>query len=315
MEHISYSKSIVLLITTLLVFSVFLSSVCSSIERAIDTITYDVYFGTSSPPPKVVSNQSNTDYDPPGVLEYNTTYYWQIVAWDDQGHSATGPVWHFTTEEVNQPPVAVANGPAVWDKKVSVVFDGSESYDPDGVIVNWTWDFGDSHHGFGEVVQHSYQNSGEYLVTLVVEDDDGAMDDDSVSIEIMNHAPVAIIEGPSFGYVGEPLTFDGSGSCDPDGDSLTYEWDFDDGAPPEYGEIVEHVFTFPGIFIASLLVEDDDLNDPQMDMDTLEVEIIEPNMPPVADAGPDQWVQIFDVVFAFLGLITAYKVGSGAAGE
>jgi hypothetical protein len=69
-----------------------------------DTVLYDVYFGTSSPPPKVFSNHSGTYYDP-GTMDYLTTYYWKIVAWDNHGASSTGPLWDFTTEnQVNTPP-------------------------------------------------------------------------------------------------------------------------------------------------------------------------------------------------------------------
>jgi len=62
-----------------------------------DTVTYDVYFGDSSPPPQVATGQSDTSYDP-GTLEYSTTYYWQIVSWDNHGASTVGPEWDFTTE-------------------------------------------------------------------------------------------------------------------------------------------------------------------------------------------------------------------------
>jgi hypothetical protein len=68
-----------------------------------DYVTYDVYFGTSSPPPKVVSNQSFNNYIP-GVLEYSTTYYWKIVSWDNNGSWAVGPIWHFTTILDTTPP-------------------------------------------------------------------------------------------------------------------------------------------------------------------------------------------------------------------
>ncbi len=69
-----------------------------------DTVTYDVYFGTTNPPPKLISNQSVTLYIP-GTMNYLTTYYWKIVAWDNHGASSVGPVWDFTTEnEVNNPP-------------------------------------------------------------------------------------------------------------------------------------------------------------------------------------------------------------------
>ena len=63
-----------------------------------DAVTYDVYFGTTNPPPKVMSNQSALSYNP-GILSYNTIYYWKIVAWDNHSASATGPLWHFTTKK------------------------------------------------------------------------------------------------------------------------------------------------------------------------------------------------------------------------
>jgi hypothetical protein len=63
-----------------------------------DIVTYDVYFGTSNIPPKVASNQSATSYNP-GTLEYDTIYYWRIVAWDNNGASSNGGLWHFTTKQ------------------------------------------------------------------------------------------------------------------------------------------------------------------------------------------------------------------------
>ncbi len=62
-----------------------------------DTVTYNVYFGTDNPPASLVSDdQAGTTYDP-GTLDYNTIYYWKIVATDNNGASTTGSVWSFTT--------------------------------------------------------------------------------------------------------------------------------------------------------------------------------------------------------------------------
>jgi outer membrane protein assembly factor BamB len=61
-----------------------------------DTVTYDVYFGTSSSPPLVSNDQSGTIYDP-GTLAGNTKYYWKVVATDNHGASTTGALWDFTT--------------------------------------------------------------------------------------------------------------------------------------------------------------------------------------------------------------------------
>jgi hypothetical protein len=73
-----------------------------------DIVTYDVYFGTTSPPLLFSGNQLLTTYDLP-ELEYDTTYYWQIISTDDHSESTSGPIWHFTTAsyEDNEPPSQV----------------------------------------------------------------------------------------------------------------------------------------------------------------------------------------------------------------
>ena len=76
-----------------------------------DTVTYDIYFGTVSPPPKVISNLSGpTNYEF-SSLDYETVYYWKIVSWDNHGASTTGPIWHFTTIENYPPDAPLINGP------------------------------------------------------------------------------------------------------------------------------------------------------------------------------------------------------------
>jgi len=62
-----------------------------------DTVTYDVYLGTSPSPPLVISSLSATAYDP-GTMMYDSIYYWKIVAWDNHDTSRVGPVWSFTTQ-------------------------------------------------------------------------------------------------------------------------------------------------------------------------------------------------------------------------
>lgn len=61
-----------------------------------DIVTFDVYFGNNNPPPKKSDNQSSSEYNP-GILDYHTTYYWKIVAWDEHGLKSEGPIWEFTT--------------------------------------------------------------------------------------------------------------------------------------------------------------------------------------------------------------------------
>jgi len=74
--------------------SVTLSWTCTDPDG--DTLTYDIYFGTTNPPPLVKSDHTSTSYNP-GTLQYNTTYYWKIVAKDGKGGVTEGPVWCFKT--------------------------------------------------------------------------------------------------------------------------------------------------------------------------------------------------------------------------
>jgi hypothetical protein len=60
------------------------------------TAEYDVYFGTTSSPPLAESNVAVKTWDP-GTLTKGVTYYWKIVAKDDNGQT-TSPVWRFQTE-------------------------------------------------------------------------------------------------------------------------------------------------------------------------------------------------------------------------
>ena len=68
-------------------------------------------------------------------------------------------------------------------------FNASESYDPDGTIVEYRWDFGDGTTGVGEVVQHVYttaQGSGyKATIVLTVTDDDDARNSKTVYADII----------------------------------------------------------------------------------------------------------------------------------
>ena len=74
----------------------------------------------------------------------------------------------------NTPPVALIRGPRRNYKVDEVVMlSGGASFDPDGVIVRYIWDFGDGKHGWGVNMSHKYEKAGIYEVTLRVIDEGG----------------------------------------------------------------------------------------------------------------------------------------------
>ncbi len=85
----------------------------------------------------------------------------------------------------NQKPVAAfSNFPINVFAGQSVTFNASESYDPDGQIVDYTWDFGDGNTANGVVVQHVYAIPGKYTVTLTVTDNSGLSNSTSKEITV-----------------------------------------------------------------------------------------------------------------------------------
>ncbi len=67
-----------------------------SIDPEGDPVTYDVYFGFTSPPPQVSAGQSPATYTP-NFLFPGSTYYWRIEAADGAGNQVTSAEWSFTT--------------------------------------------------------------------------------------------------------------------------------------------------------------------------------------------------------------------------
>ncbi len=76
---------------------------------------------------------------------------------------------------LNRPPIAsfTENATTVLVGEF-ISFNATASYDADGTIVEYFWDFGDSTNATGILVTHAYSTNGTFIVTLYVTDDDGA---------------------------------------------------------------------------------------------------------------------------------------------
>ena len=72
-----------------------------------------------------------------------------------------------------------------------------------------------------------------------------------------NGIPVAVaVASLASGTPPLEVTFDGSGSSDPEQDNLAYSWDFGDGSEIANGTIVKHAYDSAGFYVAKLVVDD-----------------------------------------------------------
>jgi uncharacterized protein (TIGR03382 family) len=176
----------------------------------------------------------------------------------------------------NNPPVADAGGPYAGEAGTTLIqFDGSASSDPDSDALSYAWDFGDGNTASEMMPTHTYATAGNFDVTLVVNDGRASSDPSVTSAAISappaNVAPVADPGGPYAGEPGQLIAFDGSASADPNGDALTYSWDFGDGSSGT-GVAPTHSYAASGIYDVSLVVDDGEL---QSDPATTRVEVVD----------------------------------------
>jgi hypothetical protein len=108
------------------------------------------------------------------------------------GYDVTGII---TVTAVGQPPVASFQfQPKSGSVPCEICFDASLSYDPDGQIVSYDWDFGDGSVGNGVNACHTYTFSGKFIVTLIVTDNDGLSDTASgqLTVQATVYPPINI---------------------------------------------------------------------------------------------------------------------------
>jgi Tol biopolymer transport system component/PKD repeat protein len=131
-------------------------------------------------------------------------------------------------------------------------FDAAGSFDSDGTIASYLWQFGDGTSSSGPTAHHVYATGDPHTVTLTVMDDSGATGIVRKPVPA-NSAPVA-----SFTVTcsGPTCTFDASGSSDLDGTIASYVWSFGDGTVIGAGATVTHGYA-TGTFSARLVVADD----------------------------------------------------------
>ncbi|WP_455392864.1 PKD domain-containing protein [[Eubacterium] cellulosolvens] len=206
----------------------------------------------------------------------------------------------------NRPPIANA-GP---DQNVTVnqivTFDGSKSYDPDEDDLTYQWDFGDGESTEWKnqsTASHSYSKSGIYTVSLTVRDaihPPLLTDNDVCIVQVVdikeNQPPIAIATAiPTVAKTLGIIQFSANGSYDPDGDLLTFKWDFGDNSTITFEKYyTTHKYLDDDIYNVTLTVMDNNSN-----FATTNIEVTILNRPPQAKAHKNRTVVVNeDIMFS-----------------
>jgi len=163
------------------------------------------------------------------------TYNVKLQVKDNEGATNTSKASVDISEPTNLPPSANAGGPYEGLTNENITFNASESYDPEGNIEGYRWDFDndesyDTNWLSQPTTHYTYEDAGIYIIRVQVKDDENLTDSDTAMVTISdsdNILPVADADGPYNGYVDENITFDGSNSNDSDGEIMYYRWDFE----------------------------------------------------------------------------------------
>ncbi|TBR41558.1 PKD domain-containing protein [Marinomonas agarivorans] len=144
---------------------------------------------------------------------------------------------------------------SVITNNLLVDFDASSSYDADNDPLSFSWKFGDGVTATGATPTHTYSMAGNYTVELTVSDGKTTTKTSkavNVTAATVNLPPVAKATHITNGLT---VSVDASMSVDPNGDSLTYTWDFGDGNTAS-GQFASHTYSTDGSYTVELVAND-----------------------------------------------------------
>lgn len=216
----------------------------------------------------------------------------------------TGPV-----VSGNAPPVAMAGPNQAVKMGTAVTLDGTGSYDPDhNTPLAFLWQMVSKPSGSAATLSDSggptpsfvADNSGTYVISLVVKDSSGLESEPTETIVSTTNTPPVAEAGPdqSVRQTGQVIHLDGSTSYDADGDPLLYQWEITtrpDGSQASLSSTQSATTSFVhdvlGDYSVRLIVTD---TSGFSGSDTVRVSFS--NTRPVASAGNNQMVSLSDVV-------------------
>jgi PKD repeat protein len=223
----------------------------SSSDPNGDNFTYLWNFGDGT--------ATSTSTSPSHAFAVDGTYTVTLTVTDWWGDAAS------TTREVvigepanNAAPVPVINAPSCIARTCS--FSSAGTVDPNGDSIAYSWNWGDGTTNTTTAnASHTFATVGTYTVTLTATDGWGDAASTTRQVSIVepptNVAPVPVIPVPS--CLALVCTFTSTGSNDPNGDAVTYLWNFGDGtATSTAANPPAHTFPAANTYTVTLTITD-----------------------------------------------------------
>lgn len=124
----------------------------------------------------------------------NGNYHWQARTVDEYGLTSGWVSFGNNPElaadvsiKINYLPIAIFTySPKYPEVGEEITFNASPSYDPDGGALSYEWDFGDGDTAEGEYTTHVYSETGGYIVSLYVIDDEGTKSEYSFTLGVFS---------------------------------------------------------------------------------------------------------------------------------
>lgn len=217
---------------------------------------YEWDFGDGSP--KANTRTSNH------IFKSQGTYEVHLTVTDETGVTGEGTNTIKVEVAESAPIASIKTSPAAGKDEsliagtmpFEVVFDATSSKDPDNNIVDYKWDFnGDgTSDDTGEKATYVYKEPGTYNATLTVVDAENNEGSAVIVVKVGSQPLQARITAePVEGVVPLTVVFDASSSSYPNGQIVSYEWDFGDGTPKRIDvSKVTYKYTKIGTFTATV---------------------------------------------------------------
>lgn len=229
------------------------------------------------------------------IPDRHGNYQVQLQVYD--GNMWSNPVIATITTE-NRSPVITVISSDYLEVETTNVLDASLSYDPDGdeLSFNWKlldkpkWSKAELNNDDEAICSFIPDYPGYYSIELLVSDSYSSVVRSEIVLRTLNVPPIAIISAPQIIKVGDEVIIDGTGSYDPDGDPITYQWQL--YFRPNDSQTTLSSLTEPttrlyidkeGTYTIELQV-----NDGKIPSDITKISLSTGNVAPVAIAGKDK---------------------------